>query len=132
MESRWDWEPVVLAAAVMFWVAGFDIIYATLDADFDRKAGIHSLVQKLGIPMALLAARVFHAIFVGLLVVFGRLTGMGMIYVVGVIMIAFFLIYEHALVDPGDLRRVNAAFFTLNGVISVFFLLVVALSVFLR
>jgi 4-hydroxybenzoate polyprenyltransferase len=132
VQGSWNWTPVVLAAAVMFWVAGFDIIYATLDADFDRKAGIHSLVQKLGIPRALLAARVFHAVFVGLLVVFGRLTAMDTIYFTGVTLIAFFLIYEHALVDPGDLRRVNAAFFTLNGIISVFFLVVVALSVFLR
>jgi 4-hydroxybenzoate polyprenyltransferase len=123
--------PVVLAAAVMFWVAGFDVIYATLDAEFDQKAGIHSLVQKWGIKRSLLAAKAFHVVFIALLALFGYLAALGTIYHVGVALVTLFLVYEHALVDPTDLRRVNAAFFNVNGVISVFFLLVIAVDIWL-
>ena len=124
--------PVALALAVMFWVAGFDVIYATMDDEFDRAAGIHSLVQRLGIAGALGAARIFHALFITLLAGFGALARLGTIYFVGVALIAAFLVWEHALVNPRDLRRVNAAFFTVNGVISVFFLGVVVLAVWKR
>ena len=124
--------PCILALAVMFWVGGFDVIYATMDDEFDRKEGIHSLVQTLGIPKALLAARVFHALFVTLLAAFGVAAQLSTGFFVGVGLIALFLVYEHALVNPRDLRRVNAAFFTVNGVISVVFLAVVALSVWWR
>jgi 4-hydroxybenzoate polyprenyltransferase len=99
--------PCVLAAAVIFWVAGFDVIYATMDDEFDRSEGIHSLVQTLGIARALNAARIFHAIFVALLAGFGALAGMSTLFFVGVVAIALFLIYEHRLVDASDLRRVN-------------------------
>ena len=123
--------PIVLAAAVMFWVAGFDVIYATLDAEFDRRAGIHSLVQKWGVKSSLAAAKAFHAVFIALLALFGYLAGLSAIYYVGVGLVALFLVYEHALVNPMDLRRVNAAFFNVNGAISVFFLLVIALDIWL-
>jgi 4-hydroxybenzoate polyprenyltransferase len=123
--------PIVLAAAVMFWVAGFDVIYATLDADFDQGAGIHSLVQKWGVERSLLAAKVFHLVYIALLGIFGYLAELSTIYYVGVALVALFLVYEHALVNPADLRRVNAAFFNVNGVISVFFLLVIALDIWL-
>jgi 4-hydroxybenzoate polyprenyltransferase len=130
VRARWEWEPIVLAAAVLFWVAGFDIIYATMDAEFDRKAGLRSMVQNLGISGALLLARVLHLMFIVLLFAFGKLVGMGVLYPVAVGLIGLFLLYEHALVKPDDLRRVNAAFFTVNGVISVFFLLAVAAEIF--
>jgi 4-hydroxybenzoate polyprenyltransferase len=123
--------PVALALAVMFWVAGFDVIYATLDNEFDRATGIHSLVQRLGVSGALGAARIFHALFIALLVGFGTLAPLSTVYFVGVVLIAGFLMWEHTLVNPRDLRRVNAAFFTVNGIISVFFLVVVALAVWL-
>jgi len=123
--------PMVLGAAVMFWVAGFDIIYATMDEEFDRKVGLHSMVRKLGIPAALMLARVFHLIFITLLFAFGRLAGLGVIFTVATALIGGFLIYEHAIVNPRDLRRVNAAFFTVNGAISVFFFFVVLAEVFL-
>jgi 4-hydroxybenzoate polyprenyltransferase len=123
--------PILLATAVMFWVAGFDVIYATMDAEFDKRAGIHSLVQKWGIERSLLGAKLFHAVFIVLLALFGVAARLGWIYGVGVAFIALFLVYEHALVDPRDLRRVNAAFFNVNGAISVFFLVVVALQVWL-
>lgn len=126
-----DFAPCVLAAAVMFWVAGFDVIYATMDNDFDRAHGIHSLVQTLGISGALRAARLLHIGFIALLGIFGVLTQLSWPFYAGVLLIAGFLIYEHSLVDESDLRRVNAAFFTVNGVVSVVFLVIVAASVFL-
>ncbi|MDQ3813938.1 MAG: putative 4-hydroxybenzoate polyprenyltransferase [Armatimonadota bacterium] len=130
VRAQLEVPPIVLGAAIMFWVAGFDIIYATMDEEFDRKAGLHSMVQKLGTPAALMLARVFHLIFSGLLFLFGRLAALGGIYMAAVALIALFLVYEHAIVNPRDLRRVNAAFFTVNGAISVFFLIVVAVEVF--
>jgi 4-hydroxybenzoate polyprenyltransferase len=131
VREKIEWTPLVLGAAVMLWVAGFDVIYATMDDEFDREAGIHSLVQKLGIRGALFIAKIFHAAFIALLFYFGALAGLGVLYSAAVVLIAVFLIYEHAIVRPDDLRRVNAAFFTVNGIISAFFLLAVAASVFL-
>lgn len=130
--ERIDLAPVVLGAAVMLWVAGFDVIYATMDDEFDRRAGLRSLVQKFGIPRALWLARIFHVGFIALLGWFGLLASLGVLFFVAVALIALFLIYEHAIVKPDDLRRVNAAFLTMNGIISVFFLVAVAATVFLR
>lgn len=129
---RLEPAPVVLTFAILFWVAGFDMIYATMDVEFDRKAGLRSMVQSLGIPGALNLARIFHAIFVGLLYWFGVLAGLKTIFPFAVLLIAGFLFYEHRIVNPRDLRRVNAAFFTVNGVISIFFLAVVMAEVFWR
>ena len=123
--------PCVLCAAVIAWVAGFDMIYATMDIEFDRQTGLNSMVTKLGVSRALNLARVLHLLFMGLLVAFGVLSGLGAFYYGAVALIGGFIIYEHALVKPDDLRRVNAAFFTMNGAISVFFLVAIAISVFL-
>lgn len=123
--------PVLLGAGVMLWVAGFDIIYATMDDEFDRKMGLHSLVQKLGIPRALWLARIFHLGFVALLCAFGVTVHLSAIFFGAVFLIAAFMVYEHAIVKPDDLRRVNAAFFTVNGIVSAFFLLAVVAEVFL-
>ena len=121
--------PCVLCAAVIAWVAGFDMIYATMDWEFDKQTGLNSMVTKLGVARALTLARVLHIAFLGLLVWFGVLTGLGALYYGAVAAIGGFIVYEHVLVRPDDLRRVNAAFFTMNGAISVFFLLAIALSV---
>jgi 4-hydroxybenzoate polyprenyltransferase len=131
VHAKIEWTPIVLGVAVMLWVAGFDVIYATMDDEFDREAGIHSLVQKFGINGALTIAKIFHSLFIVLLFAFGARAGLGVLYNGAVVLIAAFLIYEHAIVRPDDLRRVNAAFFTVNGVISAFFLAAVAASVFL-
>jgi len=120
-----------LCAAVLFWVAGFDIIYATMDAEFDIQNDLNSLVKRLGIPRALGFAKWLHVGFVLNLLLFGFLAHLGAIFFVAVALIAAFLIYEHALVRPDDLRRVNAAFFTVNGAIAMFFLAAVAASVWL-
>lgn len=126
-----EWAPCVLCAAIIAWVAGFDIIYATMDIEFDRQTGLNSMVTKLGIARALTLARVLHIAFLGLLIWFGVLTGLGALYYGAIALIGGFIFYEHALVKPDDLRRVNAAFFTMNGAISVFFLVAIALSVWL-
>ncbi len=118
--------PVVLCAAILVWTAGFDIIYATMDIDFDRAAGLHSMVAKLGVARALSFAKILHALFLVFLLAFGVLAQLGPLFLVATAFIGAFLIYEHRLVRPDDLRRVNAAFFTVNGAISVFFLAVVA------
>lgn len=132
VRGKLEIAPVMLALAVMFWVAGFDMIYATLDDEFDRSAGIRSMVQRLGIRGALQFARFSHALFVVFLFLFGALAALGTVYFVGAALVALILVYEHALVSPRDLRRVNAAFFTVNGAVSVAFLAMVILSVWLR
>lgn len=132
VRGQLEWPAITLVFAVMFWVAGFDVIYATMDDEFDRKAGLKSMVQRLGIGGALLAARIFHVVFIALLAAFGALAGLGLPFYIGTAAIAAFLAYEHALVRPDDLRKVNAAFFTVNGVISVFFLAMVVVSVWLQ
>jgi len=132
VRGRIDVAPCLLCAAVLLWTAGFDMIYATMDDEFDRSEGLHSMVQKLGVAGALRFSRWLHAAFVALLAAFAVVSGLGTPLLVATGLIAGFLVYEHALVRPDDLRRVNAAFFSVNGAISSFFLVAVGLSVFLR
>ena len=131
--SLWQMEaaPIALCGAVMLWVAGFDVIYATMDADFDQQAGLHSLVRKLGVARALRMSRVLHAAFLTLLWGFGWLAGLGWPFAIGAGVIGGFLVYEHSLVSERDLRRVNAAFFSVNGLVAALFLLLCALSIWM-
>lgn len=110
---------MVLSAAVALWTAGFDIIYALQDLEFDRRTGLFSLPARIGPGPALTVSRLFHSAMVGLLVWFGLLCGLGSVYFAGTAFVALFLIYEQSLVSPGDIRRVNTAFFTMNGCVSV-------------
>src|ERR1043166_7292052 len=112
---------LLLTAAVTFWVGGFDVIYACQDFDFDRSHGLHSLPRHLGIHTALWIARVFHLAMLGLLVALVMVFGLGKLAAVGVIAVPALLAYEHSLVRHDDLSKLNAAFFTMNGVISVVF-----------
>lgn len=130
--GAWPLPALALAAAVTFWVAGFDIIYAAQDDAFDRKEGIHSLVARFGITKALWTSRLFHLISVFLLLVFGFQNGLGAIYFSTVVCIVLGLIYEQNLVKPNDLSKVNAAFFNTNGVVSLLFFLGTLLAVYLR
>lgn len=112
--------PYALAGAVMLWVGGFDILYATLDVEFDRGAGIRSLPARFGIGPALHAARASHAAMVALLVAtIAGDAGLGASFGVGVLVTAGLLLWQHLLVRPDDLRRVNTAFFTLNAVVGL-------------
>ena len=113
---------VVLTAAVTLWVGGFDVLYACQDFEHDRAAGLHSLPQVVGIPAAFWAARVMHLAMLGLLVWFGCLFSFGIAGWLGVAAAGLLLAYEHSIVSPRDLRRLNAAFFTMNGVIAMVFL----------
>lgn len=121
-----DARIVVLTAAVMLWVGGFDVLYACQDFDHDRNEGLYSLPKALGIGGAFAVARLMHVLMLGLLVWFGVLFQLHVVGWVGIAVVALLLGYEHALVSPRDLRRLNAAFFTMNGIISMVFFLFVA------
>lgn len=123
---------LLLTAAVMFWVAGFDILYACQDYEFDQQTGLHSVPRYWGIPRALWVARVFHLIMLLLLVALLSAFQLGKIADVGVVAVTALLLYEHSLVSSKDLSKLNAAFFTMNGVISVVFFAFVAADVLLR
>ena len=113
------WEPVLLAFAVATWIGGFDILYACQDHDFDRENGLHSIPQKFGIPAALIWAKAMHVLTVASLVALGPWIGLGFPYYIGCALAAGLLVYEHRLVSPTDLSRLNMAFFNVNGYIAV-------------
>ena len=126
--------PLVIGLAVLFWVAGFDIIYACQDADFDRQAKLHSLPARLGVPSALRLASFSHGLMVMMLIVLYQIASppygpLGMIYLVGLGSVIVLLVYEHSLVTPNDLTRVNQAFFNINIIISVGLLVVLLVEI---
>ncbi len=121
-----DSRILLLTAAVTFWVGGFDVIYACQDHEYDSRHGLHSLPRYCGIRNALFIARVFHIVMLGLLVALVVTFGLGKLAMVGVAAVAALLLYEHTLVRHDDLTKLNAAFFTMNGVISVVFFVFVA------
>lgn len=123
---------LVLTTAVMLWVGGFDVLYACQDFEHDRQVGLHSIPQSLGVSGAFRAARLMHLVMLGLLIAFGYLFHFGVPGWLGVAAAGLLLAYEHAIVSPGDMRRLNAAFFTMNGVIATIFLIFVAADVWLR
>ena len=123
---------LLLTAAVTFWVGGFDVLYACQDYDFDRGAGLHSLPRYFGIRGALWIARIFHLIMIGFLMGLFVVFGMGTLSALGIVLVILLLMYEHSLVKPDDLSRLNAAFFTMNGVVSVLFFVFVATDLLLR
>jgi 4-hydroxybenzoate polyprenyltransferase len=115
------WQAWALGGAVAAWVAGFDLFYALFDLDVDRAQGLHSWATRWGVRGAFLGARALHLLTVWLLAAAGAGLPVGVLYWVGVAAVALLLSYEHSLVRPGDLRRLDAAFFTMNGVISAVF-----------
>lgn len=123
---------LLLTAAVTFWVGGFDVLYACQDFDFDRQSGLHSIPRYVGIRSALWIARGFHAVMVVLLIALLIVFGMGKLAGCGVLAVILLLLYEHSLVRPNDLSKLSAAFFTMNGVISVLFFAFVAGDLLLR
>jgi 4-hydroxybenzoate polyprenyltransferase len=123
------WEAWVLGAAVLLWVAGFDLFYSLFDDEHDREEGLHSWAVRFGEPGVFAGARAFHTGTVLLLAVAGFGLELGAAYWLGVAAVAALLAYEHSIVRPGDLRRLDAAFFTVNGLISIVFAAFVALEV---
>jgi 4-hydroxybenzoate polyprenyltransferase len=122
----------LLTAIVLLWVGGFDVLYACQDFEHDRRVGLHSVPQAFGLRGAFWIARAMHAGMAVLLFVMLHAFGLGIVALLGVVLCVALLAYEHAIVSPGDLRRLNAAFFTLNGVISVVFFIFIAADVLHR
>jgi 4-hydroxybenzoate polyprenyltransferase len=118
-----DWRILLLTAAVMFWTAGFDIIYSCQDYDFDRSAGLFSLPARIGLGPALAVSRILHGLMLACLAWLAFELHLGALAAVGIGAVALLLIYEQSLVRPTDFSRVNAAFFTMNGWVSVLFFL---------
>ncbi|MBF0464932.1 MAG: UbiA family prenyltransferase [Nitrospirae bacterium] len=108
-----------LVFAVVFWLAGFDILYALQDVDFDKTHGLYSIPQRFGVKRAITLSRVFHLLTFILLAVTGVFFKMGFVYFIGISVVAALLIYEHSLVKPNDLSKLDMAFFNINGYISV-------------
>jgi len=123
------WEAWSIGAAVLLWVAGFDLFYSLFDLEHDRAEGLHSWAVRFGQRGVFVGARAFHAGTVGLLAAAGVGLDVSVFYWLGVVATAGLLVYEHSIVRPGDIRRLDAAFFTLNGVISVVFFAFVAVDV---
>lgn len=122
------WIPVLLGAVVMLWIGGFDIIYALQDVEFDRKMGLFSMPRAIGKANALLLSRLMHACMLALLLLVGQMASLHFFYYVGVAVVAALIIYEQSIVKPDDLSRVDLAFFTLNGWVSVGLFAFVALD----
>src|SRR5689334_17688690 len=127
-----DARILLLTAAVTFWVGGFDVLYACQDIEFDREHSLNSIPQAMGVPRALLVARALHLLMLGLLVALLIAFGLGKLAMVGVGVVALLLAYEHSLVSAGDLSKLNAAFFTMNGVIAVVFFVFVAADLLIK
>ncbi len=119
--SRPWWMLVALAVAVMTWVGGFDVFYSLADADFDRANALHSLPARMGERRAIEIAHVLHVVTIGALAAVGLATHAGGFYWAGVALAAAILAYEHSLVRPGDLSKLDAAFFSMNGMLSLAF-----------
>jgi 4-hydroxybenzoate polyprenyltransferase len=127
-----DTRILLLTAAVTFWVGGFDVLYACQDIEFDRAYGLNSVPQAYGIRSALWFARILHLLMLALLVALVVMFSLGKIAMLGVVAVALLLAYEHSLVSTNNLSKLNAAFFTMNGVISVVFFVFIAADILVR
>ncbi|HYA86025.1 MAG TPA: UbiA-like polyprenyltransferase [Nitrospirota bacterium] len=129
--GRFDAPALVLGTAVLFWLLGFDVLYALQDIDFDRRAGLHSIPQRFGIGRSLWISRISHAITMGALFWISSLLSTGWYYRAGVILSLAMIVYEHSLVRKNDLSKLNFAFFNMNGYISVTIFLFTLLDILL-
>src|SRR5579863_5370282 len=123
---------LLLTAAVTFWVAGFDVLYACQDLEFDQQAGLHSIPRYLGVGNALWVARLFHILMLALLAALIFVFGLGKLALIGLAAVFLLLAYEHSLVSQDDLSKLNAAFFTMNGIIAVVFWVFLAADLLLH
>jgi 4-hydroxybenzoate polyprenyltransferase len=122
--GRLDVIPVLITLAVLTWIGGFDILYACQDYQFDTTHGLYSIPQRFGIRRALYIARILHVITFSCFFIVGFLSDLHLIYGIGISTIAGLLIYEHRLIHPEDLSKINLAFFNVNGIISALFFLI--------
>jgi 4-hydroxybenzoate polyprenyltransferase len=123
---------LVLGAAVMLWVAGFDIIYGAQDVEFDREQSLHSIPEAFGVKNALVISAVFHLAAAALLIYTGVLAGLGLIYYIGVGIITALLIYEHVIVSPTNLKNVTIASYSINQIVSTVFLLFSGVDILIK
>jgi 4-hydroxybenzoate polyprenyltransferase len=126
--GRFAWPPLVLAAGVMLWVAGFDLIYATQDFEFDKNEGLNSLVVRLGVAQSLKISQFLHALMFCLLAAFGLSAGLGTIYFAGLVPILGALVYEHRSVKKLDVAAINRAFFNSNAFVGAVFVAAIFLD----
>jgi len=122
-------DPLLIGGAVLLWVAGFDIIYAIMDLDFDRQHGLFSIPSKFGVKRSLALTKLLHTASIAIFTWIGIRLGLGLLYFIGIAVTAILLIYENSLIKPNDLSRLNLAFFTMNGVVSVVMFCFVAFEV---
>lgn len=125
-------DPLLIGGAVLLWVAGFDIIYAIMDIDFDRRYGLFSIPAKFGVKRSLALTKLLHTASIAIFTWIGIRLGLGLLYFIGIAVTAILLTYENSLIKPNDLSRLNLAFFTMNGVVSVVMFCFVAFEVILR
>ncbi len=119
VRGTFDMDILPLCLGVVFWLAGFDVLYALQDIDFDKRQGLYSIPQRYGIKRSLSLARIFHLVTISMLVMTGLIFQLGLAYWAGIILVAGLLIYEHSLIKPDDLSRLDMAFFNMNGYISL-------------
>ncbi|MFI5886756.1 menaquinone biosynthesis prenyltransferase MqnP [Streptomyces sp. NPDC051554] len=117
--GEWSWDAVILGLAVGIWIGGFDLIYACQDIETDREIGVMSVPARFGIPASIWGARVCHATTTALLAWYGAATGAGAFFWFGLLIVAGAFVYEHSIVRPHDLSRLNRAFFSVNGFIGI-------------
>lgn len=130
--GRFDWLPILFSLAVLFWVSGFDIIYALQDEEFDKSQRLYSIPTAVGKERALNISELLHLLSAACVVAAGKLGSFGWLYWVGVLVFISMLIYQHSIVKPNDLRRVNIAFMTANGIASVVFAVFVITDLFIN
>jgi 4-hydroxybenzoate polyprenyltransferase len=130
--GSWSWEAVVLGLAVGVWIGGFDLIYACQDVDADRAEGVRSVPARFGIAGALHGARACHAITTGLLAWYGVLTHAGPAFYIGLVVVVAAFLYEHSIVRPHDISRLNRAFFSINGFVGISLFVFALLDLILR
>jgi len=132
VRGDFGWAPGLLMIAVACWIAGFDVLYALSDRDFDRTAGIHSIPARFGVAGALAISAALHLVTAGALLALAPLCHLGVPYLTGVAVVIALLVYEHAILRPTDLSRLGVAFFNLNGYVSVVFFIATLADVLLR
>lgn len=130
--GAWSWDAVIIGLAVGVWIGGFDLIYACQDVETDRATGVMSVPARFGIPASIRAARVCHALTTGLLVWYALATGAGAFFWLGLVIVAGAFVYEHTIVRPHDLSRLNRAFFSVNGFIGISLFLCALIDLLLR
>lgn len=129
--GRVEISAIFLGLGMAFWVAGFDILYALQDIEFDKKVGLHSIPSKFGTKKSLIFARTFHFLTFIFLILTGYFAKLRTVYFIGIIILSAFLVYEHSLIKENDLSKINKAFFTINGYVSILYMVLVILDVYL-